>query len=147
MLPPCPSEIPPGRRALSKSPKNWCAAALAEHSDAIMLVAISVSHLESHWDAQLELPLDLADEKRRPGTKKRMVRFTVSRTRRERPLTSKRGPPNAQTERPSFCERCPAAASPCDTMVADICSLGAGKSPQRHRQDVNCLDAGTLVLS
>jgi hypothetical protein len=52
---------------LSKSPKNWCAAALAEHSDAIMLVAISVSHLESHWDVQLELPLDLADEKRRPG--------------------------------------------------------------------------------
>jgi hypothetical protein len=70
-----------------------------------MLVAISVSHLESHWDVQLELPLDLADEKRRPGTKKRMVRFTVSRTRRERPLTSKRGPPNAQTERPGGARR------------------------------------------
>ena len=44
-----------------------------------MGVAISVSHLESHWDVQLELPLDLADENRRPGTKREMARFTVDR--------------------------------------------------------------------
>ena len=42
-------------------------------------MAISVSHLESHWDVQLELPLDLADENRRPGTKRGMARFTADR--------------------------------------------------------------------
>jgi hypothetical protein len=35
----------------------------------ISLLAISVSHLEEHWDVQLELPLGLKDEARRPGTK------------------------------------------------------------------------------
>ena len=56
-------------------------AALAEHSNekTITLVAISVSHLESHWDVQLELPLDLADEKRQPGTKKEMARWSADR--------------------------------------------------------------------
>ena len=66
---------------MPKSPKNWCGAALAEHSNekTITLVAISVSHLERHWDVQLELPLDLADEKRRPGTKREMARCTADR--------------------------------------------------------------------
>jgi len=56
-------------------------AALAEHSNekTITLVAISVSHLESHWDVQLELPLGLEDEKRRPGTKRGMARSTADR--------------------------------------------------------------------
>jgi hypothetical protein len=46
-------------------------AALADHPEekAISLVAISVSHLESDGDVQLELPLGLEDEKRRPGAK------------------------------------------------------------------------------
>ena len=45
---------------------------LADHPDekTISLLAISVSHLEGHWDVQLELPLGLKDEARRPGTKK-----------------------------------------------------------------------------
>jgi len=38
-----------------------------------------VSHLESHWDVQLELPLGLEDEKRRPGTKRGMARSTADR--------------------------------------------------------------------
>jgi DNA polymerase-4 len=40
---------------------------LADHSDekTISLLAISVAHLESHSDVQLELPLGLEDEKRR----------------------------------------------------------------------------------
>jgi DNA polymerase-4 len=56
-------------------------AALADHSNekSITLVAISVSHLESHWDVQLELPLDLEDEKRRPGTKRGVARWTADR--------------------------------------------------------------------
>src|SRR5438552_7434561 len=46
-------------------------AVLANHPDekTISLLAISVSHLEEHWDVQLELPLGLKDEARRPGTK------------------------------------------------------------------------------
>ena len=55
-------------------------AVLADHPDEtiISLLAISVSHLEEHWDVQLELPLGLKDETRRPGggtgTKKGMAR-------------------------------------------------------------------------
>jgi hypothetical protein len=45
---------------------------LADHVDerTISLLAISVSHLEANAIVQLELPLGLADEGRRPGTKK-----------------------------------------------------------------------------
>jgi DNA polymerase IV len=43
-----------------------------------MLVA-SVSHLENHWKLQLELPLGLEDEKRRPGTKRGTARWTADR--------------------------------------------------------------------
>src|SRR5271169_3552634 len=51
-------------------------AVLADHPDekTISLLAISVSHLEEHWDVQLELPLGLRYEARRPGTKKGMAR-------------------------------------------------------------------------
>jgi DNA polymerase IV len=38
-----------------------------------------VSHLESHWDMQLELPLDLKDGKPRPGTERGMARWTADR--------------------------------------------------------------------
>jgi hypothetical protein len=45
----------------------------------ISLLAISVSHLEKHWKQQRELSLGLPDEKRRPGTKKGMARWTADR--------------------------------------------------------------------
>ena len=55
--------------------------ALADHPEEriVSLLAISVSHLEQHWKLQLELPLGLADEKRRPGSKRGMARFTADR--------------------------------------------------------------------
>ena len=55
--------------------------ALADHPDEriISLLGISVSHLERHWDVQLELPLGLEDEKRRPGSKSAMVRWNADR--------------------------------------------------------------------
>ena len=55
--------------------------ALADHPNetTISLLAISVSHLEKHWDVQLEFPLDLEDEKRRPGTKRGIARWTADR--------------------------------------------------------------------
>src|SRR5258707_14305903 len=55
--------------------------ALADHpkEKTISLLAISVSHLEKHWKVQLELPLGLGDEKRRPGTKRGMARWTADR--------------------------------------------------------------------
>ncbi len=55
--------------------------ALADHPDEriITLLGISVSHLERHWDVQLELPLGLEDERRRPGTKRGMARWTADR--------------------------------------------------------------------
>src|SRR5690242_12777783 len=54
-------------------------AVLADHPDeqTISLLAISVSNLEEHWDVQLELPLGLEDEARRPGTRKGMARWAA----------------------------------------------------------------------
>jgi DNA polymerase IV len=54
-------------------------AVLADHPDekTISLLAISVSHLEEHWDLELELPLGLKDEARRPGTKRGMARWAA----------------------------------------------------------------------
>jgi DNA polymerase-4 len=50
---------------------------LAQHPQerTISLLAISVSHLEADCDLQLELPLGLADEARRPGSKRGRARF------------------------------------------------------------------------
>jgi DNA polymerase-4 len=54
---------------------------LAGHSSqkTISLLAISVSNLEEHSPVQLELPLGLEDEGRRPGTKKGMTRWVADR--------------------------------------------------------------------
>ena len=55
--------------------------ALADHPHEriISLLGISVSHLEAHWDVQLELPLGLEEERRRPGTKRGMARWRADR--------------------------------------------------------------------
>jgi DNA polymerase-4 len=45
----------------------------------ISLLAISVSHIEKHPLMQLELPLGLADENRRPGTRRGMARWSADR--------------------------------------------------------------------
>src|SRR3954468_11267923 len=56
-------------------------ALLADHPQekTISLLAISVSHLEEHWDLELELPLGLEDEHRRPGTRMGMARWAADR--------------------------------------------------------------------
>jgi len=52
---------------------------LAAHPDdkTISLLAISVSNLEKHSVVQLELPLGLDDEERRPGTRKGTARWVA----------------------------------------------------------------------
>jgi DNA polymerase-4 len=52
---------------------------LADHprENTISLLAISVSHLETCWDMQLELPLGLDDEKQRPGTRRGIARSSA----------------------------------------------------------------------
>jgi len=54
---------------------------LADHPEekTISLLAISVSHLEKHAALQLELPLDLAHDERRPGTKRGAARWMADR--------------------------------------------------------------------
>lgn len=56
-------------------------AILADHprETTISLLAISVSHLEAHWDLALELPLGLADEARRPGSRIGLARSQADR--------------------------------------------------------------------
>jgi hypothetical protein len=56
---------------LAEVAEGLARAVLADHPDekTISLLAISVSHLEEHRDLELELPLGLEDEPRRPGTK------------------------------------------------------------------------------
>jgi DNA polymerase IV len=54
-------------------------AALRDHPSEkiISLLAISVSHLEESWDLELELPLGLQDEARRPGSRLGMARHAA----------------------------------------------------------------------
>jgi DNA polymerase-4 len=63
-------------RALAEIAEDLVRGALADHRDerTISLLAISVSHLEAHPMLQLELPLGLPDEGRRPGTRKGLAR-------------------------------------------------------------------------
>jgi DNA polymerase-4 len=49
------------------------------HEKTISLLAISVSNLEEHPRLQLELPLALEDEKRRPGSRQGRARGTADR--------------------------------------------------------------------
>ena len=64
---------------LAEIAEDLVRAVLVDHPDEkiISLLAISVSHLEEDWDVQLELPLGLKDEARRPGTKKGMARWVA----------------------------------------------------------------------
>jgi DNA polymerase-4 len=54
---------------------------LAQHpcEKTISLLAISVSNLEERPELQLELPLGLAEESRRPGSKRGMARWAADR--------------------------------------------------------------------
>ena len=54
---------------------------LAQHPEerTLSLIGISVSHLEDRPETQLELSLGLADEKRRPGTRRGLARFGADR--------------------------------------------------------------------
>ena len=63
-------------RALADIAEDLVRRVLADHphEQSISLLAISVSHLEAHADLQLELPLGLPDEARRPGTTKGQAR-------------------------------------------------------------------------
>ncbi|MGE0005749.1 MAG: DNA polymerase IV [Parvibaculaceae bacterium] len=56
---------------LAEIAEDLARAALADHPGerTISLLAVSVSHLESGRELQLEFPLGLADEKRRPGSR------------------------------------------------------------------------------
>jgi DNA polymerase-4 len=63
-------------RALAEIAEDLVRNVLADHRDekSISLLAISVSHLDAHPIVQLELPLGLPDERRRPGTKQGLAR-------------------------------------------------------------------------
>jgi DNA polymerase-4 len=66
---------------LAEIAEDLVRAVLAKHANekTISLLAISVSHLEKHSRVQLELPLGLEDEERRPGTRKGMARWMADR--------------------------------------------------------------------
>jgi DNA polymerase IV len=68
-------------RALAEVAEDLVRRVLADHRDerTISLLAISVSHLEAHAIVQLELPLGLPGEGRRPGTKPGLARSRADR--------------------------------------------------------------------
>ena len=67
--------------SLAEIAEELVRAALANHPDEkyISLLAISVSHLEKDPELQLELSLGLANEERRPGTRRGMARHAADR--------------------------------------------------------------------
>jgi DNA polymerase-4 len=67
--------------SLAEVAEELVRAALADHPGEkfISLLGISVSHLETDWDVQMDLPLGLDDEKRRPGSKRGMARWNADR--------------------------------------------------------------------
>jgi DNA polymerase-4 len=71
-------------RALAEIAEDLVCGALADHRDerTISLLAIAVSHLEAHAIVQLELPLGLADEGRRPGTRNGLARLRADQATR-----------------------------------------------------------------
>ena len=66
---------------LAEVAEELVCAALADHPNepTISLLAISVSHLEKQAVLQLELPLGLADEAHRPGTRRGAARWSADR--------------------------------------------------------------------
>src|SRR5499426_4172623 len=68
-------------RALAETAEDLVRGALADHrhEKTISLLAIAVSNLDAHPIVQLELPLGLPDEGRRPGTKKGLARSRADR--------------------------------------------------------------------
>jgi len=66
---------------LAETAEDLVRAVLAGHPDekTISLLAISVSNLERHPVVQLELPLGLDDEARRPGTRRGTARWRADR--------------------------------------------------------------------
>ena len=70
-----------GRDSLAEIAAELVRQALADHREEkfISLLAISVSHLETCWDLQLELPLGLHDERCRPGTRRGLARWSADR--------------------------------------------------------------------
>ncbi len=66
---------------LAEIAEDLVRAALADHPGEriVSLLAVSVSQLEKNAALQMELPLRLADEKRRPGTREGAARWLVDR--------------------------------------------------------------------
>ena len=66
---------------LAETANDLVAGLLKDYPDerTISLLAISVSHLGADLAAQLELPFELGDDGRRPGTRKGMARLRVDR--------------------------------------------------------------------
>jgi DNA polymerase IV len=66
---------------LAETAEELVRAVLAQHLDerTISLLAISVSHLDEAAPMQLDLPLGLADEARRPGSERGMARLVADR--------------------------------------------------------------------
>jgi DNA polymerase-4 len=67
--------------SLAEVAEDLVAGVLADHpgEPTVSLLAISVSHLEKEPDVQLELPLGLADEPRRAGTRTGAARWAADR--------------------------------------------------------------------
>ena len=67
--------------ALAEIATELVRAALGDHprEDAVTLLAVSVSHLGPVPEIQLDLPLGLPDERRRPGARQGMARWSADR--------------------------------------------------------------------
>ena len=128
---------------------------LADHPDekTISLLAISVSHLEEHARLQLELPLGLADEKRRPGTRTRHGALGRRPRRRQDPRPLRLGGGRLWLGGARACRaRCPTRSASWPRRSCDVGDIGwiavsNAAASSRRRRCWSCSRGRASVLS
>ena len=121
-------------------------------SRTISLLAISVSNLEEHVVMQLELPLGLEDEERRPGSKKGTARWVGRPRRRHDPRSLRMGGGRLRVGRagdlPFRPRRIPRARrTGAMTIAANTSSLAADSCGRQNCAHIKCDNRNYRVIS
>jgi hypothetical protein len=120
-------------------------AVLADHPDekTISLLGISVSHLEEHWDLQLELPLGLQDEARPARHPESMARWAGRPSPSIGSATASDGRESATRRSPwAFPVPSPTRSARSRKRTSDLAAIAAAGPMPLDRQPIGSLYIG-----